>query len=470
MNVFKNVLLLMIAVGGLPSMQAVPVAASGGLRTVALVGDTAPGTEVRFLDFIGDPSMNDNGQIAFHALLVGPGGRNAIFSEGGGNGLALIARQGDAVPGANLGETYGRLASPVLNNNGQLLVQGGLTGTANFTNDEAIFSGDDSRGLLIVVRKGDEVPGTNSGEKFFGLHSNPLINSRGQVVFSGDIEGSLDLGIYSKSVGGELTQIAREGNFIPGTVTSERFDDLGRPVLSDSGQISFVAGLVGPEIGGMDVGASIFSYQASTGLNLDVRVGDTAPETEEGTTFTNFYENITVNDSGRIVFYASLAGATVDGTYGGGIFSGQSGSDHIILAREGDAVLGIDEGAKLIDVDSPSLNGNGQFAFRGSILGTGVESTARRAIFSNGIGSGLKIVAREEGQAPGADSEVKFNSFHSPSLNARGQTAFLGHLEGSQIDDSNDRGIYAQDLAGTLHLIARKGGAIDVSDDPMAYR
>ncbi len=160
--------------------------------------------------------------------------------------------------------------------------------------------------------------------------------------------------------------------------------------------------------------------------------------------------------------------SNVDGTKGEGIFSGQSGSDHILLAREGDAVLGIDEGTKLLDVDSPSLNGNGQFAFRGSILGTGVERTARRVIFSNGIGSGLKIVAREGDQAPGADSEVKFNSFHSPSLNARGQTAFLGHLEGSQIDDSNDRGIYAQDLAGTLHLIARKGGAIDVSDDPMA--
>ena len=309
MNVFRNVLLLTIAVGGLPSMQAVPVAASGGLRTVALVGDAAPGTDVRFLDFIGDPSMNDNGQVAFHALLVGPGGRNAIFSEGGGNGLALIARQGDAVPGANLGETYGRLASPVLNNNGQLLVQGGLTGTANFTNDEAIFSGDDSRGLLIVVRKGDEVPGTNSGEKFFGFHSNPLINSSGQVVFGGDIEGSPDRGIYSKSVGGELIQIAREGDYIPGTVTSERFSNsLGRPVLSDSGQISFVAGLEGPGISTM-VGDSIFSYQASTGLNLDVRVGDTAPETEEGTTFTYFYGNIMVNNSGRIAFYASIDGA-----------------------------------------------------------------------------------------------------------------------------------------------------------------
>ena len=48
-------------------------------------------------------------------------------------------------------------------------------------------------------------------------------------------------------------------------------------------------------------------------------------------------------------------------------------------------------------------------------------------------------------------------------INAAGQTAFSAVLKGREIDSSNDFGIFAQDRAGALQLIARTGSSLEVA-------
>jgi hypothetical protein len=73
--------------------------AGGGLRVVAVTGQAAAGTGtgVKFGSF-SPPVINDRGETAFDATLSGTGvtGANTtgVWSEGGGNGLQLLARQG----------------------------------------------------------------------------------------------------------------------------------------------------------------------------------------------------------------------------------------------------------------------------------------------------------------------------------------------------------------------------------------
>ena len=87
-----------------------PVAASGGLRTVAITGDVVPGVEAgvtftAFLNIDSAPVINNSGQVAFTRHLSGTGSfsnDSGIWSEGGGNGLALVAREGSPAPGTSL--------------------------------------------------------------------------------------------------------------------------------------------------------------------------------------------------------------------------------------------------------------------------------------------------------------------------------------------------------------------------------
>src|SRR5258705_12279552 len=82
--------------------------ADGGVRTVALSGQPAPGTAngIVFSNFgYGGRYFvfNDRGQVAFYGVLSGPGTTSTnidgTWTEGRGSGLALLARGGDPSPG-----------------------------------------------------------------------------------------------------------------------------------------------------------------------------------------------------------------------------------------------------------------------------------------------------------------------------------------------------------------------------------
>ena len=105
-----------------------------GLALVARSGNAAPGTPegILFRSFSSTPALNNAGQTAFRGSLTGIGGVSAnstgIWSEGGGSGLALVARSGNEAPGTPEGVLFSRFAPPTLNNAGQTVFKGVLTG------------------------------------------------------------------------------------------------------------------------------------------------------------------------------------------------------------------------------------------------------------------------------------------------------------------------------------------------------
>ncbi len=81
--------------------------ADAALKTVALTGDIAPGTNNNFTSFLSGPVLNNAGQTAFRGVLSGSTGTDrGIWSEGGGGGLALVARAGNTAPGTTDNFTF----------------------------------------------------------------------------------------------------------------------------------------------------------------------------------------------------------------------------------------------------------------------------------------------------------------------------------------------------------------------------
>ena len=103
---------------------------------------------------------------------------------------------------------------------------------------------------------------------------------------------------------------------------------------------------------------------------------------------------------------------------------------------------------------SPVINHDGKIVFQSSLIGAGVTEANDSALFSDGLGTGFRLAAREGDPAPGLTPGILFpNLTDVPySINGNGQAAFIAAT-----------GIYAQDLTGLLHLIAGVGDSIEVA-------
>jgi hypothetical protein len=131
------------------------------------------------------------------------------------------------------------------------------------------------------------------------------------------------------------------------------------------------------------------------------------------------------------------------------------------VARKGSAAPGLG-GATFATFSDTMLNGEGHVAFQSVLAGAGVTTGSDASLWSTSSGA-LNLVAREGSQAPGAAAGQNFSAFTSPALNAAGQMAFTATLAGTGISTTNDRGLWAQGLDGSLRLVAQEGGSLQVS-------
>jgi hypothetical protein len=95
-----------------------------------------------------------------------------------------------------------------------------------------------------------------------------------------------------------------------------------------------------------------------------------------------------------------------------------------------------------------------------------VDQATNTSLWSDSGGSGLREVAREGNQPVGLPAGVEYAGFSEPAINSLGQIAFTADLRGDGITAANNQAIFAEDTAGVLHLIARKGDPLDVDDGP----
>jgi len=449
------------------------------LRTVVFSDAPAPNipSGVSF-DFLSTPRLNNLGNTAFFGRLTGTGvdstNDRVILSEGGGNGLEIIVREGESAPGTPSGVNFSGSPNngPQFNNGGEIAFRDVLRGTGvDDTNNVGIFSGGGGNGLQLIARDGDNVPGMPIGITF-SLLGEPILNGAGEIAFAGSFDGAgdNDRGIFRRGGGNGLELVVREGDAagMPIGANLSGFNSFSLS-LNGAGEIAFIGFLTGPGIN-FDNNIGIFSESGGNGLKLIARTGDNAPGTQNGVYFNTFTTPV-LNGAGQIAFRSSLAGVGVDDSDGGinnntGIFSEGGGNGLQLIARAGDNAPGTPIGVNFTSFSNDVLNDAGEMAFCGGLRGPGVDDSNDDGIFSEGGGNGLQLIARSGDNAPGTPSGVVFNSFSSPVLNGGGQIAFTCRLTGTGVDFSNDRGIWAQDLSGSLTLIAREGDLLDVNSDP----
>lgn len=469
--------------------------ASDGIRTVALTGDDAPGVEeglmfdtFSFFDS-GPPVLNNSGQVAFIGVMSGGGSflnDTGIWSEGGGSGLNLVARDGSVAPGTNVPFSDFRGARLIINNNGQTAFstildtsQPGVT-SSNFN---GFWSEGGGSGLTLVARAGNPAPDTS--DVFDSLHDSFFdaefaFGDSGKFAFVGSLTGpgidsSNRHGIWSNGGDSGLAIIARSGNAAPGTGSGANYSLFDRIAINRNGEAAFRASLdiSGP---GVDLSTNdgIWSERGGN-LTLIAREGDTAPGVGSSVNWGSFDSNgaLSINSHGQTAFRArlSLNSPGINGLNNGGVWSEGGGNGLELIARGGDQAPGTPTGVNF-DFNpfdqTIALNDNGHTAFIAHLQGAEVG----HGIWSEGGGNGLELVARTGQPAPGTESDVTFDAFVGATvvLNNNGQTAFWANLVGPGVDstNNNDSGIWAQDSAGNLQLIAREGDLLDVSDDPLA--
>ena len=269
---------------------------------MALSGDTAPGTSDNFTGF-GNPILNNAGQTVFKGSLNnGSRTDEGFWSDGGGNGLALVARMGDVVPGNSDTFSYipasGLLYNPTLvfNDAGQTAFNAYY---ARF--DLGIWSEGAGNGLALVAREGGVAPGTSNNFNNIGT---VVLNNAGQTAFLGSFHTSTgaDGGIWSEGGGSGLALVTRLGDMAPGT--SDTFSNFSSPIINDMGQIAF-RGSLNSSTG---TNRGIWSEGGGSGLALIARLGDVAPGTSDN--FSSGFHPPLLNNAGQTAFLGSLNSST----------------------------------------------------------------------------------------------------------------------------------------------------------------
>ncbi len=444
-------------------------ALSVSYQTILLTGSDAPipNQSVMFRSF-SNAVLNDSGQLAFNATLTGAGvdRTNDFGTFGHFNGEdSVIARVGDAVPSLEPGVSFrgfGPFGGPVLNDAGQIAFLANLMGTGiDASNDGGYFLQSGGRQAL-VARTGMPILDIESNVNFGFLYPIAL-NDSGQMTFHASLSGAgvddtNDRGIFSATPDA-LRLIARTGDAVPGAGLGVIFDGLDSPTISDAGQTAFRFFVSGTAVDSASNRGFFAEFNGS--LRLLVRRGDSVPTEMPGATFTDI-TRIARNSLGQTAFHGFFTGSD---SLQRGIFI-ETDDSLKLLVRGGEAAPGTEPGVNLSGFStSLSISNAGEVAFVGFLSGTTVDFDNREGIFTI-LGDKFELVARTGNAAPNTELGVEFIDFTSPALNDLGQVAFLAQLTGNGVDSTNDRGIFATDPAGNLKLVAREGDIFDVNPDP----
>jgi hypothetical protein len=387
-----------------------------------------------------------------------------IWSEGNGS-LRLVAREGMPAPGT--ASYFGnQLREPVLNDKGQVAFQANLLGSDT---DASIWIGGGNL-LVPIARTGDDPPPLTDDNDQFLSFDDPLLNNSGHTAFRALIHGPgidpvagvNDRGIWSKTAAG-LALVPRAGEVAPGTPiiagANTLFTDFSSPVLNDAGEIAFRAVLVGNDVTANNM-HGIWAERAGVGLRLVAREGAHAPGTDQSFAVLGLPA---FNVRGRTAFAARLLGG------GNGIWKEEIGGLQLV-ARNGDSVGNNSNGLVFAGFDQPLLTNLNRVAFAATLAGPDVTTGLNdRGIFIERR-AGLAMVARTGDEAPGTSEGVVFancdqtrGNHFSPVVNERGQVAFLSCLAGPGINDTNDLGLFAVTPERDLVKVAQTGDFFDVA-------
>ena len=388
-------------VGGSSTDGIYRSSSGSALTAVALLGQTAPGAGGGTFSGLLSPVLNEAGQIAFQAIITGGTSTRGNYRSSSGNTLTAIALLGQSATGAG-GGTFSSLGNPVLNDAGQTAFRAAITGG---TSTSGIYRSSGGA-LTAIALQGQSATGAGAGT--FSDFSHLEMNNAGQTAFEANITGgSSSSGIY-RSSGGALTAIALQGQSAPGAGAGT-FAGLGTPSLNDAGLIVFSAGINGDASGG-----AIYRNSSGNTLTVFALQGQSAPGTGTGT-FSLFGTQQVLNEAGLIAFSAGISG----GTSTQGLYRSSSSTSNTLIpiALRGQSATGAGTGT-FSALSIPVMNDAGQLAFSAGITG----GTSTQGLY---LGDGRDTVAAQLQGAALAGKTVSSLGMSTSSLNRHGQLAYL---------------------------------------------
>ena len=206
------------------------------------------------------------------------------------NASAPVAAIGSAVPSVT-GGNFTSLGNPIINNAGDIAFRATFSGNGvSSGNNTGIFRYSSNGTGALIVRTG-----VATGNQTFQSLSAPLLNNAKDIAFTGalatggNVTSSNANGVWTISSNGTLTKIFRSGDSAPGVVGST-FASFSQLAFPANGGIIFAATLATGS-GGVSTTNNQGLWAASTdGANpkLVVRTGNSLPVGGAGKTISSF--------------------------------------------------------------------------------------------------------------------------------------------------------------------------------------
>lgn len=203
-------------------------------------GDPAPGVPGAGLFRFPQVVLDTAGDVAFRGLLLQGGGIDASNDDGiwmpdGLGGFSLVAREGDAAPGA--GRAYGELD----------VLGGNAAGDVAFGDGAGLWRRRVGQAVEHVVESGDPAPGAPAGSVFAQLSLVGLLDDGRLAVWAtaGPSGGPSEPGLWLELPGGGLGTLALRGQEAPSLGPGVTWAELEVLALNGAGQLRFDAELGG---------------------------------------------------------------------------------------------------------------------------------------------------------------------------------------------------------------------------------
>lgn len=407
---------------GATSLNGIWSGTPGAISPIALPYSVAPGYPGSSNTYYGnffDIQRLDNGQYLFGGRVSGPHANTTntdqAWWKGTASSVTRILQGGTPVvagsstnfgPVSNLA-THGSNAS-----DGSYLAWWGPI-SSNSTGKNAVMIGTPGSYRVAQIT-GDQIWANNNWRTLKELYV-PSVSKAGSAVFKADYhQAPQDKSVLRIADMTTTTNLAEEGNNVPGMSGYTWGNVFGNPQINDGGQV-------------------LFSGYAQKNAPFDLRNGLWLSNAAR-TSYTSFARGEQAPDL--------AAGITLKG-----------GTDY-------------------------RLNNAGEVAFIGTLSGSGISYGVNDTSIWTGTPTALQMAMRLGDVAPGTGGasfaslswEYTVTSTsaiqqytNAYQLNDEGQVAFFAQLKGTGVNSGNDIGLWLFDpTAGRSVLIAREGDQVDI--------
>jgi hypothetical protein len=412
--------------------------------TVARLG-TSLGDAVGTIDgFVGYPSVNENGTVAFVATLDpaeapaegDPTPAALLRFDAGTRVLQIVARSGDVTPRGRLapadpftpgGTVDPAERTPALNEDGDVAWVTALFGDADQPAGGAVLVHDGGLEPTLLAVIGDLF-----GSSIFSDFGPPAMNDTGAVAFRALLGGSGPGDGVFLARGGGLSLVAGEGEVVTTTVpTSEQqtlttFGDVVS--INDDDDVAFLGGPLVDFTNDPDSEGSDFGVLLARGATLHLIAFPGLPFEDRGRItgarllpeFLSVEAAPRVTDTGEVIFYAALNSGSSEA-----ILRAPSPTDPLeaaVIAGGGSPTATPVGGTFSVLAAPPVADDLGAVVVDARVVGT---ATQEGLMYVPRTGSGAAVVVGEGSPTNGFFAGPPFAN---PNLNDRGDVVFRSTL------------------------------------------